>query len=114
MNSIKELKERIWKCNMELPKKGLVLYTFGNVSGIDRDKGVFVIKPSGVPYEELNSGMMVVVDLDNKVVEGRYRPSSDTNTHLVLYRNFLKIGEIVHTHSTYSTAWAQAMKPIPC
>ena len=114
MGSIKELKERVWRCSKELPKKGLVLYTFGNVSGIDRDKGVFVIKPSGVSYEDIVPGMMVVVDLDNKIVEGNYRPSSDTKSHSVLYKHFPKIGGIVHTHSTYSTAWAQAKKPIPC
>lgn len=99
---------------MELPRKGLVLHTFGNVSGIDRNKGVFVIKPSGVPYEELTPGKMVVVDLDNNIVEGKYRPSSDTKSHAVLYRYFPKIGGVVHTHSTYATAWAQARKIIPC
>jgi L-ribulose-5-phosphate 4-epimerase len=99
---------------MELPKRGLARGTFGNVSGIDRDRGVFVIKPSGIPYDELTADMMVVVGLDNTIVEGNYRPSSDTKSHSVLYRNFLTIGGIAHTHSTYSTAWAQANKSIPC
>src|SRR5512147_2573918 len=102
MNHYGELKERAWLCNMELPKRGLVLYTFGNASAIDRKKGVFAIKPSGVPYESLKKEDMVVVDLDNNVVEGKLRFSSDTKTHTVLYRNFEGIGGIVHTHATYS------------
>lgn len=114
MGSIRELKKDVWRCNLELPKRGLVLHTFGNVSGIDRDRGVFVIKPSGVPYDELTLSMMMVVDLENKIVEGGYRPSSDTKSHAALYKHFPKIGGIVHTHSTYSTAWAQAKRPIPC
>lgn len=109
----KELKERAWESNMELPRKNLVIYTFGNVSAMDRDRGVFAIKPSGVPYEELKPEQMVVVDLENKVVEGSLRYSSDTKTHTVMYRNFPDIGGVVHTHATYSVAWAQAMKPIP-
>jgi L-ribulose-5-phosphate 4-epimerase len=113
MSEYQELKERAWLCNMELPKRNLVIYTFGNVSAIDREKGVFAIKPSGVPYEELEAGDMVVVDLENKVVEGKLRYSSDTKTHTVLYKNFPEIGGVVHTHSTYSVAWAQARKPIP-
>lgn len=113
MGKYDELKERAWLCNMELPKRNLVVYTFGNVSAIDRDKGVFAIKPSGVPYEELKAGDMVVVDLENRVVEGKLRFSSDTKTHSVLYRNFATIGGVVHTHSPYSVAWAQAVRPIP-
>lgn len=113
MGKYDELKERAWLSNMELPKRNLVVYTFGNVSAIDRDKGVFAIKPSGVPYEELKAGDMVVVDLENRVVEGKLRFSSDTKTHSVLYRNFATIGGVVHTHSPYSVAWAQAVRPIP-
>jgi len=109
----KDLKEMAWMGNLELFKRGLVVYTFGNLSVIDRDKGVFAIKPSGVPYEKLKPEDMVVVDLNNKVVEGRLKYSSDTKTHSVLYRNFLEIGSVVHTHSTYSVAWAQIAKPIP-
>jgi L-ribulose-5-phosphate 4-epimerase len=114
MASLDELKERVWEANMELPRKNLVICTFGNVSGIDRDRGVFAIKPSGVPYGELTPDSMVLVDLDNTVVEGTFKPSSDTKTHTVLYRNFPSIGGVVHTHSTYATVWAQAQKPIPC
>lgn len=114
MSSFKELKERVWEANMELPRRNLVIYTFGNVSGIDRDAGVFAIKPSGVPYELLTPENMVCVDLDNKIVDGSGNPSSDTKTHTVLYRNFPSIGGIVHTHSTYATAWAQAQRSIPC
>lgn len=113
MSSFKELRERAWLCNMELPKRNLVIYTFGNVSAIDRNNGVFAIKPSGVPYEDLTIDDMVVVDLDNKVVEGKLRYSSDTKTHTVLYKNFPEIGGVVHTHSTYSVAWAQAVRSIP-
>ena len=114
MASLKELKERVWEANMELPRRNLVVYTFGNASGIDRERGVIAIKPSGVPYEDLTPDMMALVDLDNCVVEGDFRPSSDTKTHTALYRAFPKIGGVVHTHSTYATAWAQALKPIPC
>ncbi len=113
MGNYKELRERAWLCNMELPKRNLVIYTFGNVSAIDRDKGVFAIKPSGVPYEKLTANDMVVVDLDNKVVQGNLRYSSDTKTHTVLYKSFSEIGGVVHTHSTYSVAWAQAVRSIP-
>jgi len=109
----KELKEQAWLCNLELPKQGLVVYTFGNASAIDRDKGVFAIKPSGVPYDELKVEDMVIVDLNNNIVEGKLRYSSDTKTHTVLYKNFPEIGGVVHTHSTYSVAWAQAVKSIP-
>ncbi|MCE5249521.1 L-ribulose-5-phosphate 4-epimerase [bacterium] len=114
MTSLKELRERVWEANMELPRRNLVIYTFGNASGIDRDRGVFAIKPSGVPYEDLTPDSMVLVDLENTVVEGTLNPSSDTKTHTVLYRNFPSIGGIVHTHSPYATAWAQAKKSIPC
>ena len=99
---------------MELNDRGLVLYTWGNVSQIDRERGVFAIKPSGVPYETLTADDMVVVDLDNNKVEGALNPSSDTRTHTHLYRHFAEIGGVTHTHSTYATAWAQARQPIPC
>jgi L-ribulose-5-phosphate 4-epimerase len=98
---------------MELPRRNLVVYTFGNVSALDRQRGVFAIKPSGVPYEELKPDQMVVVDLGCKVVEGNLRFSSDTKTHAVLYRNFPNINGVVHTHSPYCVAWAQAMKTVP-
>ena len=98
---------------MQLPKLGLVLFTFGNVSAADRELGVFAIKPSGVPYDELTPEMMVIVDFDGKTVEGSHRPSSDTQTHAVLYKNWPKIGGIVHTHSTFGTAWAQSQRAIP-
>ncbi|MBL0182633.1 MAG: L-ribulose-5-phosphate 4-epimerase [Chitinophagaceae bacterium] len=98
---------------MQLPKLGLVLFTFGNVSVVDREAGVFAIKPSGVPYDELSPEKMVIVDLDGNVVEGDLRPSSDTKTHAVLYKHWPHIGSIVHTHSTYATAWAQAQRDIP-
>ncbi len=113
MSQYKTLKEIAWEANMELPKSGLVIQTFGNVSACDRDRGVFAIKPSGVKYGNLKPEDMVVVDLENNVVEGELRPSSDTKTHSVLYRNFPEIGGVCHTHSTYAAAWAQAMKPIP-
>jgi L-ribulose-5-phosphate 4-epimerase len=109
-----ELKRAAWEANMELDARGLVLYTWGNVSQLDRDRGVLAIKPSGVPYERLSADDMVVVDLDNRVVEGRLKPSSDTRTHTHLYRQFEAIGGVTHTHSTYATAWAQAQQPIPC
>ena len=113
MSIYNDLKNRVFECNMELPSKGLVIYTFGNVSAIDRNRGVIAIKPSGVPYEELKPDDIVIVDLENNIVEGIMRPSSDTKTHFVLYNNFPEIGGIVHTHATYSVAWAQAKKPIP-
>ncbi len=113
MSLFDDLKEETYKANMQLPKLGLVLFTFGNVSAVDRSKGVFAIKPSGVPYEELSPEMMVIVDFENKIVEGKLRPSSDTKTHAVLYSNWSEIGGIVHTHSTYATAWAQAQRDIP-
>jgi len=108
-----ELKELVFKANLDLVKHNLVLFTWGNASGIDREKGLIVIKPSGVNYEVMTAGQMVVVDLDGKVVEGNLRPSSDTPTHLALYKAFEHIGGVVHTHSTYATAWAQAGVSLP-
>jgi L-ribulose-5-phosphate 4-epimerase len=109
----RELKERAWAANQEIPKRGLAIYTFGNVSALDAERGVIAIKPSGVAYDELKVDDLVVVDLEGQIVEGRLRPSSDTATHLVLYRNWKGIGGVVHTHSSYATGWAQARKPIP-
>ncbi|PWG81433.1 L-ribulose-5-phosphate 4-epimerase, partial [Pararcticibacter amylolyticus] len=108
-----DIRQSAYNANMQLPKLGLVLFTFGNVSAADRSKGVFAIKPSGVPYEDLTPENMVIVDFDGKIVEGTLRPSSDTNTHAVLYKHWEKIGGIVHTHSTYATAWAQSQRDIP-
>jgi len=108
-----DIKEQAYEANMQLPKLNLVLFTFGNVSAADHEKAVFAIKPSGVPYAQLSSDKMVVVDFEGNIVEGRLRPSSDTNTHAVLYKNWESIKGIVHTHSTYATAWAQAQVPIP-
>lgn len=110
---LKYLKEAVLEANLELPKRGLVTYTWGNVSGIDRESGLIVIKPSGVPYEELRVEHLVVLDIDGRQVEGSLRPSSDTPTHLVIYRNFDGVGGIVHTHSRWATIWAQAGKGIP-
>ncbi|WML24619.1 L-ribulose-5-phosphate 4-epimerase [Neobacillus sp. OS1-33] len=107
------LKEEVFQANLELPKQGLVKYTWGNASGIDRDSGLFVIKPSGIDYEKMKPGDMVVVDLDGNVVEGEMNPSSDTATHAVLYRHYPEIGGIVHTHSTWATVWAQAGLDVP-
>lgn len=112
--SFRDLKQAAWEANMELNDRGLVLYTWGNVSQLDRAAGVFAIKPSGVPYETLTADDMVVVDLDNNTVEGELNPSSDTRTHTHLYRHFEDIGGVTHTHSTYATAWAQAQQAIPC
>lgn len=112
--SYTELKRAAFEANIELNNRGLVIYTWGNVSQIDRNEGVIAIKPSGVPYESMTVEDMVVVDLDNKVVEGKLNPSSDTKTHTHLYRHFDSIGGITHTHSTYATAWAQAQIGIPC
>lgn len=109
----RELKERAFAANLEIPRRGLAIYTFGNVSAFDAGAGVLAIKPSGVPYEELAPEHMVVVDLEGRTVEGSLRPSSDTRTHVVLYRSFRGIGGIAHTHSTYATGWAQARSPIP-
>jgi L-ribulose-5-phosphate 4-epimerase len=113
MSKFDEIKHQVYECNMELPRQGLVIYTFGNASGIDRNEGVVAIKPSGVAYDVLRPEDIVIVDLEGKVVEGSLNPSSDTKTHLVLYNHFPEIGGIAHTHSTYTTAWAQAAKPIP-
>jgi len=112
-SSYADLREQAFKANLEIPRRGLAIYTFGNVSAFDAARAVFAIKPSGVAYEGLAAADMVVVDLDAKVVEGNLRPSSDTKTHAALYRAFKGIGGIVHTHSTYATAWAQARLPIP-
>ncbi len=111
---LKNLREEVFLANLELKNRDLVIYTFGNVSGIDRKKGIFVIKPSGVDYPDLTPENMVLVDLDGKKVDGDLNPSSDTKTHLVLYREFEKIGGIAHTHSPYATSWAQAQRPIDC
>lgn len=110
---MKALKEKVFRANLDLVKNGLVLLTWGNASGIDRKKGLIVIKPSGLKYEGMKAEDMVVVDLQGKVVEGKYKPSSDTPTHIEIYKAFPEIGGIVHTHSSYATAWAQAGKPIP-
>ena len=110
---LSELKELVFKANLDLVKYNLVLFTWGNASGIDREKGLIVIKPSGVDYDVMTADQMVVVDLDGKVVEGNLRPSSDTPTHLELYKAFDHIGGVVHTHSTYATAWAQAGVSLP-
>lgn len=111
---LQKLREEVLEANLELVRKHLVLYTFGNASGILRDKGWVVIKPSGVPYEKLRPQHMVVTDIDGKVLEGKLRPSSDLATHLILYKHFPEIGGVAHTHSEYATSWAQARKPIPC
>jgi L-ribulose-5-phosphate 4-epimerase len=108
------LREQVLEANLELVRRGLVLYTFGNASGIDREQGLVAIKPSGVPYETMKPEDMVITDLDGNIVEGRYRPSSDLPTHLVLYSAFPEIGAVTHTHSEYATSWAQARQPIPC
>lgn len=110
---LEQLKEIVLRANLELPKKNLVTYTWGNVSGIDREKGLVVIKPSGVPYEELKASDMVVLDMDGNKVEGDMRPSSDTPTHIALYKAYPELGGVVHTHSRYATIWAQAGKSIP-
>ena len=110
---LEELKEKVFKANLDLVKHNLVIFTWGNVSGIDREKGLVVIKPSGVDYDVMKASDMVVVDLDGNVVEGNLNPSSDTPTHLILYKAFPNLGGIVHTHSTYATAWAQAGLDIP-
>ena len=105
---LEELKQKVYEANMELPRRGLITYTWGNVSGIDREKGLFVIKPSGVDYDVLKPSDMVVMDLEGNKVEGEMNPSSDTATHVELYNAFKEIGGIVHTHSPHATAWAQA------
>lgn len=111
---LEALKQEVYEANMELPRRGLITYTWGNVSGIDREKGLFVIKPSGVDYDKLTADDMVVMDLEGNRVEGRYNPSSDTATHLELYKAFPALGGIVHTHSPHATAWAQAGRALPC
>ena len=110
---LESLKEEVCRANLELPRRGVVLYTWGNVSGIDREKGLVVIKPSGVSYDDMAPSDMVVVDLEGRVVEGHLRPSSDTPTHLYLYRAFPQIGGVVHTHSTHAVVFAQAGRDIP-
>ena len=113
MGKYDHIKQEAYEANMQLPKLGLVLFTFGNVSAVDRSLGVFAIKPSGIPYEALTPDQMVIVDLESKTVEGRLRPSSDTKTHAVLYSHWEQIGGIVHTHSVYATSWAQGQRDIP-
>lgn len=109
----KDLKQECYEANMQLNALNLVVYTFGNVSAVDREKGVFAIKPSGVPYEDLKPEDIVIVDFDNNVIEGNLRPSSDTKTHAYLYKNWPNIGGVAHTHATYSVAWAQSQQDIP-
>lgn len=111
---LEKLREEVYRANMELPERGLVVYTWGNVSGIDREKGLVVIKPSGVDYENLTPENLVVVDMNNNIVEGTMNPSSDTKTHVELYKTFPSIGGIVHTHSPHAVGWAQAGRDIPC
>jgi L-ribulose-5-phosphate 4-epimerase len=111
---LKTLREQVLEANLELVRRGLVLYTFGNVSGIDRGEGLVAIKPSGVPYEELTAAHMVLSDLSGKIVEGDLRASSDLPTHIELYKHFPNIGGVAHTHSEFATAWAQAEQAIPC
>lgn len=110
---LKYLKEQVLEANLELPKYGLVTFTWGNVSGIDRDKGLFVIKPSGVPYDEMKTEHLVILDLEGNQVEGKLKPSSDTPTHLALYNAFKDIGGVVHTHSPWATIWSQAGQSVP-
>jgi L-ribulose-5-phosphate 4-epimerase len=111
---LRTLREEVLEANLELVRRGLVVYTFGNASGISRKDGLIAIKPSGVPYEELTPEQIVVTDVDGKVVEGNLRPSSDLATHVELYRQFPAVGGVAHTHSEFATAWAQARRPIPC
>jgi L-ribulose-5-phosphate 4-epimerase len=111
---LKTLREEVLEANLELVRRGLVLYTFGNVSGMDRSEGLVAIKPSGVPYEALTPEKIVVSDMAGKIVDGNLRPSSDLPTHLELYKHFSNIGGVAHTHSEFATAWAQAETPIPC
>jgi L-ribulose-5-phosphate 4-epimerase len=107
------LKEAVFRANLEIPARNLAIYTWGNASGLDSSSGVFAIKPSGVPYDQLSANDMVIMDLDGKVVEGKLRPSSDAPTHAVLYKSFPGLGGIVHTHSPHACAWAQARRSIP-
>jgi len=111
---VRSLREEVLEANLELWRRGLVLYTFGNASGIAREEGLVVIKPSGVPYETMKAEDLVVVDLDGRIAEGSLRPSSDLPTHLVLYQAFAGIGAVAHTHSRVATSWAQAQREIPC
>jgi L-ribulose-5-phosphate 4-epimerase len=111
---LETLREEVLEANLELVRRGLVIYTFGNVSGVSREHGLLAIKPSGVPYEKMTAADMVITDLNGKIVEGSLRPSSDLATHAALYRAFPTIGGIVHTHSRHATAWAQAVRDIPC
>jgi len=111
---LEELRTQVLEANLELVRAGLVIYTFGNASGISRDDGLVAIKPSGVPYDGMRPEHMVITDLNGRIVEGKLRPSSDLDTHLALYRAFPGIGGVVHTHSRFATAWAQARRPIPC
>ena len=111
---LEELKKEVYEANMLLPKYGMVTFTWGNVSGIDHEKGLFVIKPSGVDYDKLTWEDMVVMDLEGNKVEGKYKPSSDTPTHLEIYKGFPEVGGVVHTHSSWATSWAQAGRGIPC
>src|SRR5580658_5185885 len=111
---LQRLREEVLEANLELSRRGLALYTFGNASGISREEGLVVIKPSGVPYEEMRPEHLVITDLVGNKVEGHFKPSSDLATHLVLYNEFPQVGGVAHTHSQYATAWAQARKPIPC
>jgi L-ribulose-5-phosphate 4-epimerase len=113
MSQYKNIRQQAFAANMQLPKLGLVLFTFGNASAADRDKGVFAIKPSGIPYEELTPEKMVIVNFEGRIVEGALRPSSDTRTHAVLYQHWEGINGVVHTHSVYATAWAQSQRDIP-
>lgn len=113
MGAFDEIKQQALEANLQLPSLGLVIFTFGNVSAADQSRGVFAIKPSGVPYSELSIEKMVVVDFDGKVVEGNLRPSSDTPTHAVLYQHWKTVGGIAHTHSRFATAWAQSLRDIP-
>jgi L-ribulose-5-phosphate 4-epimerase len=113
MSKYDHIREEAYAANLQLPKLGLVLFTFGNVSAVDRSLGLFAIKPSGVPYEKLSPKKMVIVDYDANVVQGKLRPSSDTKTHALLYKHWEKIGGIAHTHSTFATAWAQSQRDIP-
>ena len=110
---LKELKDIVFKANLDLVKQGLVIHTWGNVSGRDKESGLIVIKPSGVDYESMKPDDMVVLDADGKVVEGKFKPSTDAPTHLLLYKSWPEIGGVVHTHSSYATSWAQAGKAIP-
>jgi L-ribulose-5-phosphate 4-epimerase len=111
---LEALRSEVLEANLELVRRGLVIYTFGNASGVSREQGLVVIKPSGVPYEKMTPADMVVTDLEGRIVEGKLKPSTDLATHVALYRAFPSIGGVAHTHSRHATAWAQARRPIPC